>query len=53
MYWINYGFGFIKKTEVEEIPGILLLDFEKAFDSLEWLSSSRFLQYFGFGPSIA
>ena len=37
----------------KNIPGLLLfLDFEKAFDTLEWPFIMKTLQYFGFGPSI-
>ena len=44
--------GFMKGKE-KNIPGLLLfLDFEKAFDTIEWPFIIRSLQYFGFGPSI-
>ena len=37
----------------QQIPGLLLfIDFEKAFDSLEWAFVNRTLQYFNFGPSL-
>ena len=37
----------------KNIPGLLLfIDFEKAFDSLEWSFIERTLQYFGFGSSL-
>ena len=43
----------IDKTEEENIPGILLLlDFEKAFDSLEWNFIRESLSFFNFGPCI-
>ena len=43
----------IDKTEEENIPGILLLlDFEKAFDSLEWNFIKETLSFFNFGPCI-
>ena len=43
----------IEKCEENEIPGLLiLLDFEKAFDSLEWDFIKQALQFFGFGSSI-
>ena len=43
----------IDRCEDEEIPGLLiLLDFEKAFDSLEWSFISKSLEFFGFGESI-
>ena len=35
------------------IPGLLLfLDFEKAFDTLEWAFIHKTLRYFNFGPSL-
>ena len=35
------------------MPGLLLfLDFEKAFDTLEWPFICKTVQYFGFGPSL-
>ena len=43
----------IKFTEGKKIPGLLLfLDFEKAFDTLEWSFINKTLQHFGFGPSL-
>ena len=43
----------IKYTEGKNIPGLLLfIDFEKAFDTLEWSFISKTLQHFGFGPSL-
>ena len=37
----------------QQIPGLLLfIDFEKAFDSLEWAFINHTLQYFNFGPSL-
>ena len=40
-------------TEEQHIPGLLLLiDFEKAFDSLSWRFIDKVLGYFNFGPSI-
>ena len=36
-----------------DIPGLLLfIDFEKAFDSLEWNFMFKCLEVFGFGPSL-
>jgi hypothetical protein len=40
-------------TEEEDIPGLLLLlDFEKAFDTISWNFIQSTLNYFNFGPSI-
>ena len=42
----------IQYTANKNIPGLLLfLDFEKAFDTLEWSFIEKSLQHFGFGPS--
>lgn len=46
-------YDILEKTETENIPGILLLlDFEKAFDSIEWSFIENSLKFFGFGNSI-
>ena len=43
----------IKYAESKGLPGLLLfLDFEKAFDTLEWSFINQTLRYFGFGPSL-
>ena len=43
----------IERTEEEQIPGLLLLvDFEKAFEFLEWDFMFKCLFFFGFGESI-
>ena len=43
----------IKYASEKNIPGLLLfIDFEKAFDLLEWPFIARTLQYFGFEPSL-
>ena len=40
-------------TEENHIPGLLLLiDFEKAFDSLSWQFIHKALKYLNFGPSL-
>ena len=40
-------------TKTYEIPGLLLfIDFEKAFDSLEWNFMFKCLEVFGFGSSL-
>ena len=41
----------LEKVEEEDIPALLLLiDFEKAFDTLEWSFIDRALIFLGFGP---
>ena len=38
---------------MEQIPGLLLfVDFEKAFDSLEWSFIEKTLNYYKFGSSL-
>ena len=45
--------SIINYAAEQHIPGLLLfIDFEKAFDSLEWAFVDRTLEYFGFGPSL-
>ena len=40
-------------TKQQNIPGILLLiDFEKAFDSIDWNFMLKYLDAFGFGPTL-
>ena len=40
-------------TKSQNIPGIILfIDFEKAFDSLDWDFMIKSLDAFGFGPSL-
>lgn len=43
----------IQRREEDQIPDLLLLvDFEKAFDSLEWDFMFKCLNFLGFGESI-
>ena len=43
----------MEQTKLQNIPGILLLlDFRKAFDSLEWPFIMKTLDYFNFGSDI-
>ena len=43
----------IQYAAEKNIPGLLLfIDFEKAFDSLEWSFIVKSLRFFGFSPSI-
>ena len=45
--------GVIDYTEFKGIPGLLLfVDFEKAFDTLEWSFIVKTLHYYNFGPSF-
>ena len=44
--------GIIKHAAAKNLPGLLLfLDFEKAFDTVEWPFIQKTLQHFNFGPS--
>ena len=46
-------YDLLHYTEKNKIPGLLLLiDFEKAFDSVAWPFIYKVLDYFNFGPSI-
>lgn len=46
-------YDLLQFTEEQNIPGLLLLiDFEKAFDSLSWSFINKVLTLFNFGPSI-
>ena len=43
----------LKYTSENKIPGIILnIDFEKAFDSLNWDFVQNFLTSFNFGPKF-
>lgn len=46
-------YDILHLTEERDIPGILLLiDFEKAFDSISWTFIEQVLTFFNFGDSI-
>jgi len=43
----------IKYSKAKNMPGLLLfLNFEKAFDTLEWPFIRKTFEHFGFGPSL-
>jgi len=43
----------LEYSNVKNFPGILLfVDFEKAFDTLEWSFISKTLKVFNFGPNL-
>ena len=45
-------YDLMQFTEEQNIPGLLLLiDFEKAFDSVSWSFINKVLKFFNFGPS--
>ena len=45
--------SIICHAKEKKLPGLLLfLDFEKAFDTIEWIFIKRTLNYFGFGTSL-
>lgn len=46
-------FDLMHYVEENDIPGLLLLvDFEKAFDTISWKFIDKALSFFNFGPSI-
>ena len=48
-----FMYDLLQFTEEQNIPALLLLiDFEKAFDSLSWSFINKVLKIFNFGPSI-
>ena len=45
--------SIINHTDMEQIPGLLsFVDFEKAFDSIEWSFIEKTLTHFNFGTSL-
>ena len=45
--------SILSYTDIENIPGLLLfIDFEKAFDTLEWSFIEKTLKYYNFGDSL-
>ena len=46
-------YDLMRYTENHNIPGLLLMiDFEKAFDTVSWKFIDKTLQFFNFGPSF-
>ena len=45
--------SILSYTDIEKLPGLLLfIDFEKAFDTLEWTFVEKTLKYYNFGNSL-
>ena len=49
----RFIYDLMSYTESHNIPGLLvLIDFEKAFDSISWSFIYKVLHFFGFGKNI-
>jgi hypothetical protein len=49
----RFIYDLMAYTEFKNIPGLLvLIDFEKAFDSISWSFIYKILEYFGFGKNF-
>ena len=49
----RFIYDLMAYTEFKNIPGLLvLIDFEKAFDSISWSFIYKVLEYFGFGKKL-
>ena len=45
--------SMLSYTDIAKIPGrLLFIDFEKAFDTLEWSFIEKTLKYYNFGDSL-
>ena len=50
---IRLTYDIIHYLNYKNVPGLpLSIDFEKAFDSVDWDFMMKVLKAFGFGPSI-
>ena len=50
---VRFLVDLLDETQLQEIPGILLLlDFKKAFDTIEWAFIQQTLKIFNFGESV-